>query len=101
MTANIKAAGYMIQDIQGNAIYGIGDTEDDAWAMVLDVVGPFLNPDDEEIDADKVRDTQYKTYGATAALIAQVNTNGGAIVWSVVEGVACTIAEEESAYDPA
>jgi len=89
MTAKIEAAGYMIQDIQGNAIFGIGETVDEAWAMVLDAYGNDIAP-------DEACETQFKTYGATAALMAQVKAQGGDIAWGVVRGVGCTVAEEEA-----
>ena len=43
MSEQIEAAGYIIQDIQGNAIHGFGDTVDEAWQMVVDSVGSFSN----------------------------------------------------------
>ena len=89
----IEAAGYMIQDNQGNAIYGIGATVDEAWAMVVDGVGTFFDAYGNNIPADQAYETQFKTYGATATLIAQVKSEGGAIAWAIVRGVGCTIAE--------
>ncbi len=96
MTAKIEAAGYMIQDIQGNAIFGIGETVDEAWAMVLDGVGTFHDAYGNDIAPDEACETQFKTYGATAALMAQVKAQGGDIAWGVVRGVGCTVAEEEA-----
>ena len=95
MYKSIEAAGYMIQDIQGNAIFGVGATVDEAWAMVVDSAGPFLNIIGDEISNDEVYETQFQTYGATKALIDRVMERGGAIAWGKVRGVACTEEEEE------
>ena len=97
MNTTIEAVGYVIQDIQGNAIYGIGETVDEAWAMVVDGVGTFHYAYGDDIPADEAYNTQFKTYGATKALMDQVMANGGAIAWGVVQGVACTVAEAETA----
>ena len=97
VTEMIEAAGYMIQDKQGNAIYGIGRTVDEAWAMVVDGVGTFFNANGDDIPADEARGTQFKTCGATTALMAQVKAEGGAISWGVIDGIGCTVAEEEMA----
>ena len=97
MNTMIEAAGYMIQDNQGNAIYGIGATVDEAWAMVVDGVGTFFDAYGNDIPADQAYETQFKSYGASAALMAQVKAEGGAIAWGVVRGIGCTIAEEELA----
>lgn len=96
-TTMIKAAGYMIQDIQGNAIFGVGTSVDEAWKMVVDGVGTFFNAYGDEKPADEAYTEDFKTYGATEALIAKVMAEGGAITWGVVDGVACTAAEEEAA----
>ena len=97
MTKMIEAAGYMIQDIQGNAIFGIGLTVDEAWAMVVDGVGAFFDAYGNDIPADQAYETQFKAYGVSAALMAQVNAEGGAIAWGRVRGIGCTVAEEELA----
>ena len=47
-----------------------------------------------DITADEARETQFSCYPATAALLAQVEAEGGAIAWGVVAGIACTIDEE-------
>lgn len=92
---NITAAGYMIQDKQGYAIHGIGATVDEAWAEVVANAGPFTNSAGDEITADEAF-KDFKVYGATAALIAQVKDEGGAIAWDVIGGVACTRHESEA-----
>ena len=98
MNAMIKSAGYMIQDVQGIAIYGIGTTADEAWAQVVNGVGTFFDANGDDITAEEARETQFETYGASAALIAKVKADGGAgFAWRVVDGVACTVIEEENA----
>ena len=65
--------------------------------MVVDGVGAFHDAQGDDVPADEARDTQFKTYKATAALMAQVQAEGGAIAWGVVDGIGCTVAEEEAA----
>lgn len=96
MTNMLESVGYMIQDIQGNAIYGIGTTVDDAWEMVVDSVGTFFDSYGNVIPTDQAYETQFKTYGATAGLMAQVMTDGGNISWCVLHGIGCNVAEMES-----
>ena len=93
----ITAAGYIIQDLQGMAIYGAGKTVDEAWAQVVDGVRHFNNSYGDTITADEAYETQFKTYGASQALLDRVDDCGGAISWGRVGGVACTIEEEEAA----
>ena len=96
MTNTLTASGYMIQDLDGYAIHGIGATAEEAWAMVVDGVGAFHDAQGDDVSADVARDTQFKTCGATAALMAQVQAEGGAIAWGVIDGIGCTVAEEEA-----
>lgn len=94
---NLTAAGYIIQDNQATAIYGSGQTVDEAWAEVVDGAGPFLNASGEAMDDEEAYTSQFTAYGATAALLEQINREGGDISWGVVHGVACTDEEEELA----
>lgn len=93
----LTATGYIIQDRDGYAIFGIGETKDEAWVEVVDGVGAFHGPDGGDIPADEARDTQFVTYPATAALLAQVRDCGGQIAWGMIDGVACTADEEDAA----
>jgi len=93
MTNTPIATGYMIQDIQGTAIYGIGSTVNDAWAEVVRDAGPFFDAYGEEIPDEDAFATQFKAFGASAALMAQVEAEGGAISWRVVRGVGITMDE--------
>lgn len=97
MTTTISAAGYMIQDRQGYAIHGIGETVDEAWAEVVAGAGPFFDAHGNERDAETAYLEEFTTYGATAALLAKVRAEGGAISWAVIGGVACTREEAEAA----
>ena len=90
----IESVGYIIQDKQGTAIYGFGDTVSDSWEMVCEI-GPFFDAYGNEIDESIAYETEFKTYGATANLIAQVKNEGGQISWHIINGIACTIAEFE------
>lgn len=90
----VESVGYIIQDKQGNAIHGYGETVCDAWKMVC-AIGPFFDAYGNEIDESVSYETQFKTYGATADLINQVKEAGGAISWRIVQGVACTKDEAE------
>lgn len=89
----MTAAGYLIQNLQGTAIYGIGSTMDEAWARVVRDAGPFFDSYGEEIPDEDAFVTQFKAYGASAALLAQVEAEGGAISWKVVRGVGVTVEE--------
>lgn len=84
------AAGYIIQDKQGNAIYGVGETVDEAWAEVCAEAGPFFDAHGNEKDDETAFTEDFRVYGATADLIQRVKDHGGAITWEIVDGVACT-----------
>lgn len=88
-----EAAGYIIQDIQGNAIFGFGETVDEAWRMVVEGVGRFSDAYGNEVDPDVAYETQFRTYGATPRLLDLVAERGGNIAWRVVFGTACTLYE--------
>lgn len=95
----IEASGYIIQDKQGNAIYGTGSTVVEAWAQVVAEAGPFMDAYGNEKDDERAFVEDFKAYGATAALIAKVKTEGGAIAWDVVRGIACVPGEADDADD--
>ena len=90
----MKPAGYIIQDKQGYAIFGAGDTVEQAWQQAMEA-GPFFDAFGNEKDPDAAYIEDFQTYGATAALIAKVQAEGGAIAWDVIQGVACTNEEAE------
>lgn len=89
----MEIAGYIAQDRDGYAIAGIGDTAEAARADALSNVGPWEDRDGNTVDPDHPEfgfDAKFTVLPATAALLAQVRAEGGAIGWSVVDGIACT-----------
>jgi hypothetical protein len=79
---NIEVAGYIVHTDE--AIFGVGDTRESAWADAV----RFLDPESGEDDST------LHVKPATAALLAEVADQGGNIAWVTVSGVACTLAEE-------
>ncbi len=97
MTDAAKTAGYVITDRNNEIIYGVGDTVDAAWNMIVqDGLADRLNADGEPMDRDEVYEKHFRSHPATAALIAEVYERGGNISWGRVGRVLCTIAEEEA-----
>ena len=102
MTDNstMTAAGYVVVD--NEAIWGLGETADAAWADMVDgmsragvsVVDEF-ETDDRGDYPDQTLASNFKIVPATAALLALVEAHGGAIAWRQCDGVACTKAEYE------
>ena len=95
----LTATGYIVTDIGGIAINGIGATEAEARADALQWVGPFedrdgntVSPDDEQFGLG----ASNKIFPATAALIEKVKAEGGAIRWGCVDGICCTDEEEKA-----
>jgi hypothetical protein len=82
--------------MQGNAIFGTGESVDEAWAAVVKECGPWVNSDDEERDPEEVYENDFRAYGATRALLDQVQEQGGEISWRIVRGVACTVEEADA-----
>jgi len=95
MAHSIKAAGFVVEPKNGFAIYGIGATEDEAWADVVDAVGYFQDRFGNDISPEEARETQFDIVPATAALMQKVRDEGGQIGWTHVDGIACTDTEEE------
>lgn len=93
MTKHLIATGYIIQDKQGTAIFGYGDTVDEAWAMARDGAGPFIDAYGEPKDDERAYTEDFRTFAATPALIAKVKTEGGAICWTHSGLIACTCEE--------
>jgi hypothetical protein len=79
---------YIIQDRDGYAIHGVGDTPDAAWRMVCDGVGQFHDRDGNDISPNIARETQFLTYPASPDLVARVRDCGGAIAWAIRDGKA-------------
>ena len=91
----MQAKGYMIQDNQGNAIFGVGESVTEAWRGVVRAMQSFTDAYGNTISSHEAYLTQFKVYGATAKLIAMVDALGGDISWRIVRGVACTVEEYE------
>lgn len=85
------------------AIFGIGDTEEDAISMVIAECGPFHDDEGVELSADETDEIRaaverdFKTGECTAALAKQIEEEGGTIAWDFVDGIACTVAEADEA----
>jgi hypothetical protein len=97
MTTKITAAGYIVSNNQ--AIWGAGKTTEDAWldfkrGMSL----AYVNLDDDQ-DPNSTKTDAFELHPATAALLQAVEECGGAIAWGVVDGVCCTVAEEDAHQD--
>ena len=106
----IPSAGCVVCDQQG--IHGAGIDADQAWhdfkaQMTIANITVLLNDiDTHDIDThdtdtyDMVsytRFSDYRCFPATAALMAQVEAEGGAIAWGYINKIACTVAEEDEA----
>ena len=86
------SAGYVIYDGEETAIYGAGASVDDAWQQVMDLCDRPVNLDGEPVSDDEWY-AQFRVKGATADLLAQVESGGGNIAWGYLAGVACTVGE--------
>ena len=100
----INPAGYIVHD--NEVIWAVGETEQRAWdAFVAEEerAGCRVVPDDSELPESEahslgvryVREGDFHIQAASKALLDQVEAQGGAIQWRVVNGVACTVAEDE------
>ena len=85
---------YVIYDIEETAIYGAGATVDGAWEQVMDLCDRPVNGLTGEPVSDDEWFARFKVAGATDALIAEVESEGGNIAWCYTNGVACTVAEK-------
>lgn len=94
---SLQSAGYVVSDINGEVIYGMGETVDEAMVEVRDVCLPIIGFDGEEIPEEEALEKHFKVWPATAALMDAVRDSGGAIAWGHVGRVACTVEEEEAA----
>lgn len=100
----IKSAGYIVHD--NEVIWAVGDTEQrarDKFTAEEERQGCRYVPDDFELPERMrlalgvryVREGDFDIRAASKALLDQINAQGGAIQWRVVDGVACTVAEDE------
>ena len=86
---------FIAQDEYGIAIMSIGETEEEALAIAIKDAGPLFDADGNYL-TDEDAKKKFIVYPATDALIAQVEAEGGAIAWRIVDGVACTVDEERA-----
>lgn len=97
--STIVPAGFIVTD--NELIYGVGATEDMAWADMLNTMahaGIRLLSDDDDSGEEQgswVRESGMTIRSATAQLMADVDSMGGAIGWREARGIACTLAEYE------
>lgn len=99
----LKTAGFVIAG--PNAIMAIGPTLEAAIVKFNDDIGDFpLKTEDggieyrafTEDDLGRPQDGKHYALPATAALLAQVEREGGDIGWSEVDGIGCTLDEAET-----
>lgn len=83
---------YVIYDHEETAIFGAGATVAEAWQQVMDLCDRPVNVNGEQVSDDEWFE-DFQVRGATAALIAQVESGGGNIAWGYINGAACTVAE--------
>jgi hypothetical protein len=101
MINTIQPAGFIVVDTA--AIWGVGSTEDAAWADLRDCMRAAHIPHISEIDEEDTyapktwSEEGFKAVPATAALIAEVQAHGGLIAHGWVGDVACTNDEEAEA----
>lgn len=86
----LKTAGFVIAG--PNAIMAIGPTLEAAIAKFNDDIGALT-----EDDLGRPQDGRHYALPATAALLAQVEREGGDIGWSEVDGIGCTLEEADPA----
>lgn len=98
-TTILTAAGYIAQDRDGYAIAGMGATEAEARAHAMANLGPWEDRDGNSVGADHPEfgfGAKYAIFPATAALLAKVAADGGAIAWDVIDGIACARGEADA-----
>lgn len=94
----IQSAGYMVCD--NEAIYGVGATADEAWNDFLSTMDRnrtvFVKNGENPLEYyNYCLASDYKIHAASSALIERVNEDGGDFAWRIVNGVACTVEEDE------
>lgn len=97
----IAPAGFIVTD--NEAIWSTGATADEAWANMVEnmrqagitVVDELAEDETGDIAPDQTLASGFVIRSATAQLIADVDSMGGAIGWHMARGVACTRTEYE------
>lgn len=97
-TTTTECAGYVVtNDV---AIWGVGTTAEAAWTDFLagmDAANITVLDDDEEVPehgGDWTRESGFEICPATAALIAQVEAEGGDISWTTLPSGVCGTRDE-------
>lgn len=109
----IKPAGYIVTD--NEVIWSKGDTAEAAWDALLSFMAiaciqviddrEYRSTEQQEEDEIAVAEggwtmlSNFHIQSASAALLADVESRGGDIAWSSVDGVCCTRDEEDEAGD--
>ena len=108
-TVTIQTAGYIVSD--NDAIYGCGATSDAAWTDLLRTMHhariqiiddrEYRSTEQQEEDEIAMQGgctmaSSFRVQPASAALLAQVENQGGAIAWDQVGNVCCTRDEAEA-----
>ena len=96
----IPSAGCVVCDQHG--IHGAGIDADQAWhdfkaGMAMANITVLQSDTDTHDTGSSTRLSDYRCFPATAALMAQVEAEGGAIAWGYINKIACTVAEEDEA----
>jgi hypothetical protein len=88
--------GYAVTDKQRNAIFGVGNTADDAWADFLTNMNmnDLAEYEGDHWDNDSSLRKDYEILAATNALRQTVNAKGGDIQFDRT-GVVLHLPEEE------
>lgn len=85
---------YIAVDLDGIAIHGIGETEQQALVEAVANTDPFEKYDFEtgsyRILSNEEAQREFKIYEATNELVQRVREHGGAIIWDYTsDGIAC------------
>lgn len=96
----LEASGFIIAD--ESAIFGVGLTQEAAWADLKRGMTLAHIPHQSEVDTYDTycpkywHEDNFTVLPATAALLADVEAHGGSIGFALVQGIACTGDEEEA-----
>ncbi len=98
--STITAAGFVVTN--NEAIWGVGQTANAAWSdfeQQMQSAGVSILGELDGV-ADQLgswaRERDFTIHAASAGLLADVATRGGAITWRNASGVACTVDEYDS-----
>jgi hypothetical protein len=94
----IHGYSYAVTDKQRNAIFGVGETADEAWADFLDNmnVNDLAEYEGDHWDDNSPLREHYEILAATDALRQEVDAKGGYILFNRT-GAVLHLPEEEAA----